>query len=64
VQQAARRRGLLVRASPNNLTLAPPLVLTDADVIEIAEILEESVAEVNERLVSGSGVELDVAFGL
>jgi hypothetical protein len=33
-------------------------------VIEIAEILEESVAEVNERLVSGSGVELDVAFGL
>ena len=64
VQQAARRRGLLVRASPHNATLAPPLVLTAAEVTEIAEILEESVAEVNQQVASGSGVELDVAFGL
>ena len=64
VQQAARRRGLLVRASPHNATLAPPLVLTAAEVTEIAEILEESVAEVNEQVVSGAGVDLDVAFGL
>ena len=39
VQQAARRRGLLVRASPHNVTLAPPLVLTAAEVTEIADIL-------------------------
>ena len=64
VQQAARRRGLLVRASPHNATLAPPLVLTAAEVTEIADIFEESVAEVNEQVVSGGGVELDVAFGL
>ena len=64
VQQAARRRGLLVRASPHNVTLAPPLVLTAAEVTEIADILEESVAEVADRLASGSGVDLDVAFGL
>jgi adenosylmethionine-8-amino-7-oxononanoate aminotransferase len=64
VQQAARRRGLLVRASPHNVTLAPPLVLTAADVIEIADILEESVAEVSEQLASGAGIDLDVAFGL
>ena len=64
VQQAARRRGLLVRASPHNATLAPPLVLTAAEVDEIAGIFEESVAEVNERIVSGSGIDLDVAFGL
>ena len=31
---------------------------------EIADILEESVAEVNEQVVSGAGVDLDVAFGL
>jgi len=64
VQQAARRRGLLVRASPHNATLAPPLVLTAADVTEIADIFEESVAEANEQVVSGGGVNLDVAFGL
>jgi adenosylmethionine-8-amino-7-oxononanoate aminotransferase len=64
VQQAARRRGLLVRASPHNVTLAPPLVLTAAEVTEIADLLEESVAEVGERLASGSGLDLDVAFGL
>jgi adenosylmethionine-8-amino-7-oxononanoate aminotransferase len=64
VQQAARRRGLLVRASPHNATLAPPLVLTAAEVTEIADIFEESVAEVSEKLVSGAGVDLEVAFGL
>ena len=64
VQQAARRRGLLVRASPHNATLAPPLVVTAADVNEIADIFEESVAEANEQVVSGDGVKLDVAFGL
>ena len=64
MQQAARRRGLLVRASPHNVTLAPPLVLTAAEVTEIADILEESVAEVTEQIVSGSGIDLDVAFGL
>ena len=64
MQRAASRRGLLVRASPHNATLAPPLVLTAADVTEIADILEESVAEVNDQMVSGGGVKLDVAFGL
>jgi adenosylmethionine-8-amino-7-oxononanoate aminotransferase len=64
VQQAARRRGLLVRASPHNSTLAPPLVVTAAEIEEIADRLEESVAEVNEQVVSGDGIKLDVAFGL
>jgi adenosylmethionine-8-amino-7-oxononanoate aminotransferase len=64
VQQAARRRGLLVRASPHNATFAPPLVLTAADVTEIADIFEESVAEVDAQMVSGGGIQLDVAFGL
>src|SRR4051812_10918020 len=59
VQQAARRRGLLVRASPHNAMLAPPLVVTAAEVTEIADLFEESVAEVNERVVSGAGVDQD-----
>ena len=64
VQQAARRRGLLVRASPHNATLAPPLIVTATDIAEIADSFEESVAEVNEQVVSGGGIKLDVAFGL
>jgi adenosylmethionine-8-amino-7-oxononanoate aminotransferase len=64
VQQAARRRGLLVRASPHNATLAPPLVVTAEQVTEIAELFEQSVAEVDEQVVSGGVVGLDVAFGL
>ena len=31
---------------------------------EIADLFEESVAEVSEQVVSGAGVELNVAFGL
>ena len=64
VQRAARARGLLVRASPHNATLAPPLVVTAEDVTEIADLFEESVAEANEQVVGQGGVRLDVAFGL
>jgi beta-alanine--pyruvate transaminase len=64
VQQAARRRGLLVRASPHNATLAPPLVVTPEQVTEIADLFEQSVAEVDEQVASGGVVGLDVAFGL
>lgn len=64
VQQRARSRGLLVRASPGNTTLAPPLVVTSAEVDRIADILEESVAEVNSEVVANGGLKLDVAFGL
>jgi adenosylmethionine-8-amino-7-oxononanoate aminotransferase len=64
VQQRARRRGLLVRASPGNTTLAPPLVVTADEVERIAEIFEESVAEVSEEVVTKGGLSLDVAFGL
>ena len=64
VQQAARRRGLLVRASPHNATLAPPLVVTAEEVTEIADLFEQSVTEVDEQVAAGGGVGLDVAFGL
>jgi beta-alanine--pyruvate transaminase len=64
VQQAARRRGLLVRASPNNTTLAPPLVLTAEEVDEIATILGEAIDEVAERIAADGAVSLDVAFGI
>jgi len=64
VQQAARHRGLLLRASPHNNILAPPLVITDREVSTIADILEESVAEVDQHIQEHGGVKLDVAFGL
>jgi adenosylmethionine-8-amino-7-oxononanoate aminotransferase len=64
VQQAARRRGLLVRASPHNATLAPPLVVTADEVTEIADLFEQSVADVDRQIAAGGAVGLDVAFGL
>jgi len=65
VQQVARRRGLLVRASPHNNTLAPPLIVTAAEVTQIADLLEESVAEIDQAARdSGKGLKLDVAFSL
>ena len=64
VQQAARRRGMLVRASPHNTTLAPPLVITSEEIDEVAGALEDAVDEV-ERLVEANGaVDLEVAFGI
>jgi len=64
VQQAARRRGLLVRASPHNNTLAPPLIVTRDNISAIADILEESVAEANEQFRAHGKLDLAVAFGL
>ena len=51
------------RLSPQCNT-PPPLVLTAAEATEIADIFEESVSEVNEQVLSGAGVDLDVGFGL
>ncbi len=64
VQQAARQRGLLVRASPHNTTLAPPLIVTSAEVDEIATCLEEAVEEVAADVAANGAVELEVAFGI
>src|SRR3954454_4969971 len=58
VQRAARSRGLLLRASPNNATLAPPLVTTAAEIEEIARIVEESVAEVAATLEASGSVDV------
>jgi adenosylmethionine-8-amino-7-oxononanoate aminotransferase len=64
VQRAARQRGLLVRASPQNTTIAPPLVVTAPETAEIADLLEESIAEVTAQIASEGTVRVDVAFGL
>jgi adenosylmethionine-8-amino-7-oxononanoate aminotransferase len=64
VQQEARRRGLLVRASPQIVTFAPPLVVTAEEIDEIADIFEAAVLEVGAALVREGRLEVDVAFGL
>jgi adenosylmethionine-8-amino-7-oxononanoate aminotransferase len=63
VQLAARERGLLVRASPQNLTIAPPLTVSSAEVSEAVDILGASVAEVSSKLTGGT-LDVEVAFGL
>jgi beta-alanine--pyruvate transaminase len=64
VQRAARSRGLLVRASPQRVMIAPPLITTAEEIARIAEILAESVAEVTHELETTGGLAIDVAFSL
>ena len=46
VREAARRRGLLLRASHWMLALAPPLTITAAEVDDMLDIIEASIEEV------------------
>jgi 4-aminobutyrate--pyruvate transaminase len=45
VQAAARRRGLLLRASPWFTAVAPPLTTTEAEVDELVELLDAALEE-------------------
>jgi len=64
VQRAALRRGLMLRASLHNNVLAPPLIVTAEEVSRIADLFEESVAEVDEQVRVHGGVDLAVSFAL
>ena len=46
VREAARKRGLLLRASHWMAVLAPPLTTTAEELDEMLDILDEAVAEV------------------
>jgi adenosylmethionine-8-amino-7-oxononanoate aminotransferase len=52
VREAARRRGLLLRASHWMVALAPPLTITAGEVDEMLDILEASLEEVLEGAAS------------
>ncbi|HZS91286.1 MAG TPA: aminotransferase class III-fold pyridoxal phosphate-dependent enzyme [Chloroflexota bacterium] len=49
VAGAARARGLLLRASPWFIAVAPPLVTTGAEVDEIVSILDEALTAVEDK---------------
>jgi 4-aminobutyrate--pyruvate transaminase len=51
IQAAAKRRGLLMRASPGFVGLGPPLITTEADIDQILEILDASIEEVQAELL-------------
>jgi adenosylmethionine-8-amino-7-oxononanoate aminotransferase len=46
VREAARRKGLLLRASHWMTVLAPPLTITAEELDELLDLFEEAVAEV------------------
>ena len=50
VAREAYRRGAMVRISGPNMILSPPLVITLAEVDELADILEASFAAVEATL--------------
>ncbi|MCA1646579.1 MAG: aminotransferase class III-fold pyridoxal phosphate-dependent enzyme [Chloroflexi bacterium] len=45
VHRAARARGLLVREGPNFVVLAPPLVVTEAEIDEIVDLLDQAIGD-------------------
>jgi adenosylmethionine-8-amino-7-oxononanoate aminotransferase len=51
VQEAAIRRGMLLRASPGWVAMAPPLIATEADIDSMLDILEASIDEVEARIL-------------
>jgi adenosylmethionine-8-amino-7-oxononanoate aminotransferase len=51
VQAAAKRRGLLMRASPGFIALGPPLITTEADIDQILEIVDASIEEVQAEVL-------------
>jgi adenosylmethionine-8-amino-7-oxononanoate aminotransferase len=64
LQQRARTRGLLIRASHRTVQLAPPLVTTDSEITEIVSILDDALDELDRDLESGALDELAPAFSL
>jgi len=56
VHRSARARGLLVREGPNFVVLAPPLVITEADVEEIVGLLDLAIGDAVSTLRAESAV--------
>jgi adenosylmethionine-8-amino-7-oxononanoate aminotransferase len=50
VERAARERGLIFRCATDYVAFSPPLVSTPADIDEMCDILDASLAEVQEML--------------
>jgi adenosylmethionine-8-amino-7-oxononanoate aminotransferase len=53
VHRAARARGLLIREGPNFVVLAPPLVVTEAEVDEIVDLMDRAIGDVVTSFASG-----------
>jgi adenosylmethionine-8-amino-7-oxononanoate aminotransferase len=64
VQRNARARGLLLRASPHIATLAPPLIITEAEIDEMVGILSMAIDDVTREYRDTGRLEMEVAFGL
>jgi len=45
VHTAARGRGLLIREGPNFVAVAPPLVVTEAEVDEVVDLLDQAIGD-------------------
>jgi adenosylmethionine-8-amino-7-oxononanoate aminotransferase len=45
VHKAARQRGLLIREGPNFVVVAPPLVVTEAEVDEIVDLMDHAIGD-------------------
>lgn len=53
VQSAAMRRGMLIRANPHWVALAPPIVASETDIDRMLKILEASIEEIQSEFSLG-----------
>ncbi len=53
IGRAAKERGLILRDGSHFVVLAPPLIVTEKDVDEICDILEECIDVCQQRLLAG-----------
>ncbi len=51
IQAAAKQRGLLLRASPNWIALAPPLITRESEIDEMLSIVQASIEEVQAQIL-------------
>lgn len=54
VHRAARARGLLIREGPNFVVLAPPLVVTEAEIDEIVDLMDRAITDATSSLRAGA----------
>ena len=55
IRAAALRRGVIVRASADTVVVCPPLIVTPAEIDQIAGVLSESIVEVAAELEREAG---------
>ena len=59
LKQTALENGLILRVDPTWFALAPALVITEGEIDEMFDLLEQSLEDALQRVAAGHGPSLD-----